>query len=417
MENLYELYQGTFNRGSALVAEYAAEGFRVDVGLVHHRIRETATALSSLEETLGILFGREINYRASGQLSNLLYRDLRLPVPPITGTLKTIKPAPKDKEGNTSEAGLAWVRQNSDPVWEDALTELMLYKKRSRIHSFYKSLLRFIDASGKVHSQIGFNAETGRLTGKNPNLFNQPEEVRDVFVSGPGNLLVVLDYSALEWCLLGHVLAKLYQDFSISRETEHGDNPHAITARAMGLTTLPLDEIKHGDKKAYDAGKALNYSINYGKTPLGLSLQLGISKRQAADYIQRFYRARPSIKRFHKEIVISARAKGYNRTLIGRRRHVDFSIGKKAERQAMNVIQAFGADVITCAMVLCGHGDGRQVLQIYDELIWEVPEHKAESHREKMEALMREPFAGIREPLLCPLKVTGGIGSNWKQAK
>ena len=413
-QTLWDLYVNLWKPASQLVADYEAAGIGVDVALARYKLAKSEEKQQQLREQLKDAFKADINWASPKQLLALLFDSLKLPAPPVEGTAKVLKRA---RGPNTSTAALVWLSQHCPEPYIPGLQALVQLKKEAKIGAFYASLLKYVDQSSRVHCQLGFTTETGRLASRNPNLQNQPAEVRDVFVGRPGHRLVVLDFGALEWVILAHIVYKLFGDRSLIEELEQGVNPHSATAIRMGLAKGEAEHVKERHRAAYEAAKALNYSVNYGKTAMGLSVQLSISEAKARKYLDLFFKARPGIKSFHTSIISFARRTGYVKSLLGRRRYLDYeNLGKRAERQAMNVIQNCATDLVVCAMVKCGHGLGRQILQVHDELIWEVPEEKAEKHLAEMKHRMVNCLDGIKD-FYAPLAVSGGIAQSWKEAK
>jgi DNA polymerase-1 len=247
--------------------------------------------------------------------------------------------------------------------------------------------------------------ETGRLSSRNPNLQQIPKvkDFRKAFIPAEGHKLIVLDYAGLEWRVLAHILVYRYDDWSLVDEIKAGIDPHTATGEKMGVD-------RH-------TAKILNYSINYGKSPTGLSLQLGIPMQKAKDTLAGFFRARPGIKRFHEDITEYARRSGFVRSLLGRYRYLDFNGNpRKAERQALNVIQPAATDIVVCAMLkqdrVNRHNNARLILQVHDELVVECPKENAEATLEATKKAMTNALVGVRE-FCCPLDVDGGIYDSW----
>ena len=211
----------------------------------------------------------------------------------------------------------------------------------------------------------------------------------------------------------------MFEDNSLVQELVDGVDPHSATAVRMGLCDGPVDNVKQRRPRERDYAKIINYSINYGKTALGLALQIGVSTKKAKEYLDAFYRARPGVKMFHEGIVEYAQRNEFVRSLLGRRRYLNFKVAPwKAKRQAQNVIQACAADIVLAAMLKCGPvcAGGRQILQIHDEILFEAPEEKAQECLDTASELMVNCLYGIKE-FKAPLKVTGAVGDTWKEAK
>jgi DNA polymerase-1 len=418
--DFYEKYWRPFEHKVCLMEN---KGIQVDVALCNQKQQDCVIELDSLMSKLTSWLPAEMNVNSPLQVSKFLYNTKKLPKPPVAGTLKAVHRA-SSISAATSEAALTWLSKNTGKEDSEALKSLLKYKKRLKIKQFYEQLVKYVDRDNRIHSQFSPSTETGRLASKNPNLQNQPAEVRDVFVAKPGHKLVVLDEASLEWRILAHILAFKYQDYSLVNDIKAGINPHSAAAVRMGLVAPPIEDIKENYRWAYDIAKTLNYAINYGKTAEGLGIQLRdkndtpVGTEKATEYLETFYRVNPGIKRFHEDIVAFAQSHGYVRSLLGRYRYIPdidailYSRRKKGERQAKNVIQNCAADILVMAM---NQIEDIPVLQVHDELVFEVAAENIDECIHRYSYAMRNPFEGTRE-FLCPLDVDYGVGKNWKEA-
>jgi DNA polymerase-1 len=433
MQTAGDFYRGIWHPAALVVSDMERQGIRFNSEAAGPLLVQTKQERESLGQQLAFWFKPGINWGSWQQLGALLHDELNLPVSPIEGTAKAPKPAKKGSRP-TGEAALLWLRANTrDEGIKTGLGALLAWKKARKSESFWEALPQFVAKDGRIHCQLGFagdddnpiGTETGRLSSKNPNLQQIPKDkrFRNAFCAEEGNLLVVLDMKGLEWRIAAHIVAHLYGDYSLVDEIKAGVDPHSATAEKMGV----------GDR---EVGKILNYSINYGKSPLGLSLQLGIPKKRAEEYIRAFFKARPGLAQFHEDIVAYARNNGFVRSLLGRYRYLDFAgLGRKAERQAKNVIQPAATDVMVAAMLRCNsephqelidlgwyneelHSLGaRMLLQVHDEIVFEVPAERAPRAREVAAQAMEAALVGIRDDFRCPLSVEGGVGETWGTAK
>ena len=425
--NAMEWYSKFWQPTAHVVSDYTRHGVKLDVNECLSRGANVHSDVMDIIRELNAMAGCEINWSSPDQLAELLYGKMRLPIPPVKGTLKTIQANRGAR--TTAEAALAWLVINTKH--KDFINTVMKYKKKARLLSFFNSLPTHVGPDGRIHASLGINTETGRLSCSNPNLQQQPPQTRPVFVAAPGHVLICLDYSALEWRILAHILVSRYGDTSLVDEVKQRIDPHSATAVKMGVARGSVDTLKKENPEARAIGKILNYAINYGKTARGLALQLGIPQKKAQGYLDKFYVARPGIRKFHNDIVDYARKSGHVRSLLGRRRYLKFG-GKmdfRAKNQALNVVQNCAADVMALASLkaypgqVAGWGSkeleelgAKQVLQVHDEIIWEVPEQHAERALKLCTYYMENALEGVRE-FHCPLKVEGGIGKSWGDIK
>jgi DNA polymerase-1 len=280
-----------------------------------------------------------------------------------------------------------------------------------------------IDArTGRVHTSYAQAiASTGRLSSNDPNLQNIPirteegRKIRTAFVADEGNVLLSADYSQIELRLLAHVadievLKKAFKD---------GADIHAMTA--SDVFGIPIDEL---DSATRSRAKAINFGMIYGISPFGLARQLGIAQGDAKSYIEAYFERYPGVKGYMEDTKESARENGYVETIYGRRVHVPGIQDKNParrnfmERAAINApLQGSAADIIKRAMILMPKAltsaklKAQMLLQVHDELIFEVPE----SELEKTEAVVKktmESAASLSVPLICDT----GSGANWDVA-
>lgn len=441
----HDFYRAAWRPSEVVIADMEARG----VGLCKFicvRNREITSAQAyELAQALNVDFaGKEINWGSPKQVSEYLYDELRLPLPPVAGTSRAVQMRQEDKRP-TSEAALEYLRDHY-PEHAKFIQTLLDWKSLRKLASFWETLPDHVASDGRIHPQMGPNTETGRLSCRNPNLQQQPPETREAFIARPGHTLIALDYEGLEWRILAHVLAHKYGDTSLVEEIQAGIDPHSATAVAMGLCPGPVKEVKEKFNKARADAKILNYSINYGKTAAGLGVQIkdefgeGIGAKAGQRLLDGFYEARPGIARFHQDIVRYAEAKGGVRSLLGRFRPIDQPYRVKTRfgeregpgaRQAKNVIQNCAADVVTLAMLRCNTNpelkhegwyherlaalDCHLILQIHDELLFEVPEENAAAAHAEVAVAMMHCLEGVRN-FECPLGVSGGYGPNWALA-
>lgn len=342
------------------------------------------------------------------------------------------------------------------------------------ITSFLNPLQVHPDADGRIHASLNINTETGRLSCRRPNLQNQPAlekdlfKVRSAFTAGPGNSLIVADYGQLELRLLAHLsgcasmLAAFAAGGDFHSRTAASMYPHVATAVADGTVRLEADgagerESGREDKAAAvpllkDAfgmerrrAKTLNFSIAYGKTTRGLAKDWGISVKEAADTVTRWYSDRAEVREWQESTLARARETGYVETLLGRRRHLpdmlvqrngrrggggggrDSAFDRRladahAERAAINApLQGSAADLVMAAMLgLRAHPmlqrlGWRVILQVHDEIILEGPAGSVDEALPLVTRVMKSPLEGVE--LAVELPVDAKAARTWYDAK
>lgn len=439
-----DFYQDVWRPSELVIADMERVGITLDPAVCVEQYAVTSQQAADLAQALNEEAGREINWGSPKQVSEFLYDERAIPLPPVAGTSRAVQIRDKEKRP-TSEAALEYIRDHH-PEHRQLMLDLLAWKGLRKLASFWDTLPDHVASDGRIHPQLGPNTETGRLSCRNPNLQQQPPETRRAFVAKPGHVLIALDFEGLEWRILAHVLAYKYGDTSLVDEIKAGIDPHSATAVAMGLCPGPVSEVKGKHPDARSNAKILNYSINYGKTAAGLGVQIrdefgeGIGAKAGQALLDGFYEARPGIARFHQDIVRYAEAKGGVRSLLGRFRPITepFRVETKwgvregpGARQAKNVIQNCATDVVTLARLLVNtnpelKGTGwynerlaqlscELLLEVHDELVFEVPEANAVASRQIAAEVMSTCMENVRE-FLCPLGVSGGIGLDWGTA-
>jgi DNA polymerase-1 len=353
----------------------------------------------------------EFNIQSPQQLGHVLFEKLQLPVQKKTS-----------KTGALSTDVKVLTRLSALPF---RLPKLILrYRTLAKLKSTYlDALVKMVHpATGRIHTSFNQTvAATGRLSSSNPNLQNIPvrgeegREIRKGFVADEGCRLLSADYSQVEL----RVFAHYSRDPAFQEAFQRGEDIHARTASeilgvAVESVTAPMRRI----------AKAINFGIIYGMGPQKLSEELGIDSQTARNYISAYYDRYKGVARYREEIIASAREKGYVTTLFNRRRylpdiqHKNRVIRGEAERMAINTpIQGTAADLIKKAMIrihgrLLEQGFGtRMLLQVHDELVFEVPEPEVE----RVTPLIREEMEGVF-PLSVPLRVDMKSGRNWDEA-
>jgi DNA polymerase-1 len=385
-------------------------GVRVDGPLLAAQSQKLEQELAHYTARIYGMAGGEFNIGSPKQLSEILFDKLQLPVLKRTGTSRAPSTA------------------------VEVLEELALAHDLPRLILEWRALMKlkgtYIDAlpqlvnpdTGRVHTC--FNqavAATGRLSSSDPNLQNIPiktalgREIRRAFIAEPGNVLISADYSQIEF----RVLAHMSQDPVLVDAFREGADFHERTA----LKIFGADSGKD-PHQLRSIAKMVNYALLYGKSAFTLSKDIGVTPEAAQEFIDGYFAGFPRVRAFIDRTLEDGRATGIVKTLYGRRRLVpelnsrNFQIRSAAERMAVNMpIQGTAADIMKRAMIdvhaaLAAHPDARMILTVHDELLFEVPQKRADELaavvREKMQSAVR---------LEVPLTVDVGIGENWKDAK
>ena len=394
-----------------VLARMERMGLAVDPEVLAAQSRELGADIEESRQKIFAAAGREFNVDSPMQLSGVLFDDLGLP----TAGLK------KTQRGyySTNAKVLEDLARTNDVV-----AEVLAYREKAKIKSTYLDALpELIAGDGRIHTSLNQTVTaTGRLSSSNPNLQNIPtrselgHRVRTAFKVAPGSVFLACDYSQIELRLLAH----LSGDEHLIEAFCEGEDFHAETAaRVFGV---PVSEVTPVMRSR---AKAVNFGIVYGQQAYGLSTSLGISRAEAQGMIDRYFAAYPGVRRYLDETVALAKRNVWASTMYGRKRHVPDILARNAslrnfgERTAMNhPMQGTAADIIKLAMVAV---DARMreegmtsklVLQIHDELDFEVPEAELEA----MSALVKETMEGV-VTLSVPLVAEVSYGEDWAAAK
>jgi DNA polymerase-1 len=378
-----------------------------DLKIIETGLRED---IITLEKEIYDLAGTEFNISSPKQLGNILF--IRLKMDDNARVTKT-------KQFNTSEEILQRLTSRHPIV-----NKVLEYRGLKKLLSTYvEALPRLVDkTTGRIHTS--FNqaiASTGRLSSNNPNLQNIPvrdergREIRKAFVPGEGNIFLSADYSQIELRLMAH----LSKDPGMISDFLSGNDIHAATAsKIFGV------DIKDVTREMRARAKTANFGIIYGISSFGLSERLTIGRREAKELIDGYFNSYPGVKKYMDESIRKARERGFVTTMFGRRRYLrDINsrnqvVRGNAERNAINApIQGTAADIIKIAMVRI-YGKmkaekyrSKMILQVHDELIFEVVPHEFEKLREMVIYEMTNATK-----LDIPMKVDSGTGRNWLEA-
>ncbi|MGA3540640.1 DNA polymerase I [Micromonosporaceae bacterium DT194] len=367
-----------------------------------------AEVKAAAQAAYGVI-GREFNLGSPKQLQEILFTELGLP--------KT----KKIKTGYTTDAdALQWLyAQTEHPV----LAHLLRHRDVARLKSTVDGLLKSISDDGRIHTTFNQTvAATGRLSSTDPNLQNIPirteegRRIRRAFVvGGDYDCLLTADYSQIEMRIMAH----LSSDDALIEAFNSGADFHAATASSV--FSVDLADVTAEQRRKI---KAMNYGLAYGLSAFGLSQQLGITAEEARGLMAEYFERFGGVRDYLQEVVNRARSDGYTETILGRRRYLPDLVSDNrqrrdmAERMALNApIQGSAADIIKLAMLhvdaaLAASGlRSRMLLQVHDELVFEV----AAGERDALRELVREQM-GAAYPLSVPLEVSVGEGTDWQTA-
>lgn len=407
-EGLGELYRGMEQPLIRVLRDMEDAGITVDADRLRGLSAEFAGRLSELEEDIFAQAGERFNIMSPKQLGFILFEKHKLP-----GAKKT-------KTGYSTSQDILEELATSHRLPELIMTYRGLAKLKS---TYVDALPAMIDRhTGRIHTTFNQGvAATGRLSSSDPNLQNIPIRkpegrlIRASFVAPRGSLLVDADYSQIEL----RVLAHLSGDKALCASFAGGIDVHAATA--SGIFGVAPGDVTGAQR---DVGKTVNFATIYGQGEYGLARQLGIAIDEAAAYIRSYFAAYPRVGAYRDEVLEGARTKGFVETIAGRRRYLPDIISSNgmlralAERMAFNtVVQGSAADIIKRAMLTIHAGlprisaDARMLVQVHDELLFEVPESDVERVRAFVKREM-EHAANLDVALV----VDVGVGPDWASA-
>lgn len=393
-----------------VLASMEQNGVYVNRAHLAEKTEEVAGRLQKIEAAIYEMAGHDFNLNSPKQLGVVLFEELGLPV------------RKKTKTGYSTNAEVLESLRLEHPIIEQILAYRLWSKLKSTYLDGIAGLIR--TDTGRVHTNFNQTVTaTGRLSSSDPNLQNIPvrtEEgriIRALFEPGEGyDCLLSADYSQIELRLLAHMSG----DENFIDAFKRGQDIHARTAAEV--FGIPLDEVTPELRRH---AKAVNFGIVYGISDFGLARNLHISRKEAGDYISRYFTRYPGVRAFMDKVVAEAHETGYVTTMFGRRRELpaiksrNFNQRMLAERMAMNTpIQGTAADVIKLAMIAAYRKlreagvKSRILLQVHDELVLEVKE----SELETVQAILHEAMEHVVS-LSVPLSIDVHWGRNWAEAK
>ena len=388
-----------------VLAAMEAAGIRVDLELGRSIRQGFADVLAKLENDIYNLAGEKFNLGSPKQLAAVLFDKLGL------------KPVKKTKTGLSTDAEVL----EALSLEHELPAKILEYRQYAKLKSTYLDVLEDVvnPTTGRIHSTFHQTVTaTGRLSSSEPNLQNIPvrgelgRSLRRIFIPDDGRVFVASDYSQIELRIMAHMSG----DPSMIDAFVRGEDIHARTASE--IFGVPIDQVS---SELRSRAKAVNFGVIYGISDYGLARNTGVSRAEAKSFIDRYFARYPKVREYMDAAVEKARKDGFVTTILGRRRPIpDISSRIRAkrlfaERTAINTpIQGSAADIIKLAMVriyrrLRDEGfASRLILQVHDELIFEVPPHEEERVCELVRREMEEAM-----PLKVPLKVDIGVGKSW----
>jgi DNA polymerase-1 len=394
-----------------VLAKMEMTGIKVDRDTLSRMSNNFAQSMAGLESEIHELAGQSFNVGSPKQLGEILFDKLELP---------------GGKKGKTGAYGTGVdVLEDLAAEGHDLPSRVLDWRQMSKLKSTYTDALQtHINAdTGRVHtSYIISGASTGRLASTDPNLQNIPvrsdagRKIREAFIADEGNVLLSLDYSQIELRILAHI-AKID---TLKQAFLEGQDIHALTASQM--FNVPLENM---DPMIRRQAKAINFGVIYGISGFGLARNLRIPRKEAQAFIDTYFERFPGIRTYMDKTVEFAKENGFVQTLFGRKIHTS-EINTKgpqagfAKRAAINApIQGTAADVIRRAMIqmpdATAHLPAKMLLQVHDELIFEVPKDAVEETTDVVRRVMEnacEPVVKLDVPLI----VDAGVGNNWAEA-
>lgn len=361
----------------------------------------------ALEKEIYNLVGETFNINSPKQLGVILFEKLELPF------------GKKTKTGYSTSADILEKLKSEHP----AVEKILEYRQLTKLKSTYADgLANYIEEDGRIHSKFNQTiTATGRISSTEPNLQNIPirmelgRKIRKVFIPKEGYIFLDADYSQIELRVLAHMSG----DKRLIAAYREAQDIHKITASEVFHT--PIDEVTELQRRN---AKAVNFGIVYGISSFGLGQGLNIGKKEAEEYITKYFETYPRVKEFLDELVVNAKKNGYVDSLFHRRRPVpelsssNFMQRSFGERIAMNTpIQGTAADIIKIAMIRVNNRllkeklKSQLILQVHDELLVETHE----SEIEKVKQILQEEMFGAAE-LQVPLEVSVDQGKNWYEA-
>lgn len=389
-----------------VLREMENTGALVDKDYLEKLAKDINTEIEKLEKEIFKSVGHDFNLNSPKQLSGVLFGELGL------------TPIKKGKDHASTDEETLSELLGTHPVLELLLKYRELFKLKS---TYVDTLPLLLDSNNRIHTHYHSDAtKTGRLSSKDPNLQNIPvkgewgSKVREAFIAPSGSKLISADYNQIEL----RVMAHLSGDHNLVEIFKKGEDIHTRTAAEI-LNKKP-EEITKDDRRI---AKVVNFGIMYGISPFGLAKQLKIDRDVAKQIIDRYFEEFSGVKTWLEKTLTDAYAKGYVETLGGFRRYLvelkqgNYRVRAAGERQAINApVQGTAADIIKAAMMKLNSKlkdfNTKMILQVHDELVFEVPDSEVEEVFPVIKEAMEKTFK-----LSVPIKIEAKIGQNWGQMK
>ncbi|TMB43689.1 MAG: DNA polymerase I [Chloroflexi bacterium] len=395
---------------AGVLADMESEGVAIDVPYLKQMQEELAAQLAAIESEVEEVAGQKFNLNAPQQLAKVLFEDLRLQV------------GKRTKTGYSTDADTLEALRDKHPIIGLILEHRQLSKLKS---TYVDALPQLVDPlSGRVHTSFGqASTATGRLASSNPNLMNIPirtelgQRIRRAFkATRPEHVMVSADYSQVELRIAAHLSGdpKLLAAFAAGQDIH--------TATAAAVFKIPIESVDPNQRRL---AKVANFGSIYGQGEYGLSQQLGITGDVAREFLGQYWATYSRLREYLDEVRRKAREEGFVVSATGRRRAIpdlrspNFQLRSAAERMAINFpMQSLAADIIKIAMVRLHREieadqiEGRMLLQVHDELLFEVPESELDQFAEKVPRIMTGAYE-----LETGIEVEMKVGPNWADVK
>jgi DNA polymerase-1 len=387
-----------------ILAEMEGAGIKIEPRALREYGREMFQELKEIQGKTWELVGHEFNLGSTKQLQEVLFTERKL------------KPGKKTKTGYSTDVDVLMELAREDPVPALILRHRTLSKLKS---TYVDALADLADREGRLHTNfVQTGTATGRLSSREPNLQNIPirdeegRRIREAFVARSGNVLISADYSQIELVVLAH----LSEDENLISAFQEGKDVHARTAALV--FGIPETDVAPDQRRM---AKTINFGVRYGMSAFRLATELGISRTDAASFIDAYFKTYAGVSRFIGDLVRKTEETGYAATILGRRRYIrEINSRNKteqaaAERVAVNTpIQGSAADIVKTAMLnldarLCAEkSPARILLQVHDELILECPRDGAKAAAALIKDVMEKAVK-----LRVPLRVSVETGKRW----
>ena len=405
-QNLYELFTSTEMRLMPLLAEMEIQGIHLDSQTLYDYNKELTIGIEDIQNKIYSTVGHAFNIASPKQLQEVLF------------TERGLKPTKKTKTGYSTDTSVLEELALYDPVPKMILE----YRELAKLQSTYvETLPAMCDKNERIHTDfIQTGTATGRLSCREPNLQNIPvrneagRKIRSAFTATPGTILISADYSQIELVVLAH----LSQDKNMCNAFISGTDVHKATAAL--IFGVPQEEVTPQMRRT---AKTINFGVIYGMSAFRLANDLGISRTQAAEFIENYFKTYSSVNDFINSTIQKTEETGFVQTIFGRKRHIANINSKNkleksgAERMAVNTpVQGSAADIVKKAMLDVSKAleeentQAKLILQVHDELLVECPDNPQTI--EKTISIIKEKMENAVK-LNVPLKVSIEYGKNW----